>query len=109
MPNLFGGPDGPILATWVPVPGDSIYLAATTAEADFGTDMSTNSFYVFTCFADCFIKQGVAAGNASAGDGSMAVPRGLPVLLDSRKGRKLSVICEGAAGKATLQRVVAAL
>lgn len=102
------GSYGPILATWVPVSGDSLYLAVTTSEQDFGSDMDADEFYVFTAFCDCFIKQGLTAQNASAGAGSMAVPRGQPVLLDASLGRKLSVIGE-TAGKATLQKVRAAL
>jgi hypothetical protein len=95
----------PINVTWIPLSATSIHHVVATSESDVGTDMAENAFYVFTATCDCYIKQGVAAGNASAGDGSMMVPRGMPLLLDAAQGRKLSTLGL-TAGVATLQRVV---
>lgn len=103
--NRYGGAYGSDLhAQWIPVVGSSIYLAVTTADQDFG-DMAANTHYIFTATVAVAIKQGTAAPvTAAFASGSMVVPAGLPVLIDSADGVVLACI-GAAAGHATLQKV----
>jgi len=104
-PNRFGvaGLPGGLL---VPVAGDSEYLAVTTGDQDIITDSGTTETWVYTANVDTFVKQGTGTVTASAADGSMFVPAGMPVLIDGAQGAVVSVLGL-AAGHATLQRVVA--
>jgi hypothetical protein len=89
----------------VPVAGTSEYLAVTTGDQDITTAMAAGELWLFTANVDCYIKQGAAAPiTASAADGSMLVPAGMPVLIDANEGAVLSVLGT-AAGLATLQKM----
>jgi hypothetical protein len=89
----------------VPVAGTSDRQAVATAEVDFDTSMADGEIYVFTCDVDCYVKQGEAPVTATAGDGSMFVKAGMPLVIDGREGAKLSVIRKDTDGAATLQRM----
>ncbi len=89
----------------VPVAGTSDHQSVGASEVDFDTTMAAGEHYIFTCSTDCYIKQGAAPVAATAGDASMLVPAGLPVLIEGAQGAKLSVIRRAADGVATLQRV----
>lgn len=97
---------GPLLGMLVPVAGSSDFQAVVTAAAELaGTTMVATGLYVFTCDVDCYVKQG-AAPTASAADGSMLVPAGMPLLIDGAQGAELSVMRKGSVdGVATLQRM----
>jgi hypothetical protein len=85
---------------------NSDYQAVTSTSAELaGTTMVAAGLYVLTCDVDCYVKQG-AAPTASAADGSMLVPAGMPLLIDGAQGAKLAVIRKGSAdGVCTLQRM----
>lgn len=102
--NSAGYP-GPLNGMLIPVAGTSDFQSVTSSEVDFDTTMASGEHYLFTCSTGCYLKQGAAPVAASAADGSMYVPAGLPVLIDGAQGAKLSVIRESADGVATLQRV----
>jgi hypothetical protein len=99
------GQNGALQAMLVPIAGSSDFKAVATTETDFDTTMAAGETYVFTCDTDCYIKQGTAPIAASAADGSMFVPAGMPVLIDGGQGPNLSVIRKSADGVATLQKL----
>lgn len=88
----------------VPVANSSDYKATTSGEVDFDTTMLSGTYYLFTCDQDCYIKQGTTPA-AGAADGSMYVPKGLPVVINGGYGPKLSVIRKDTDGSATLQEM----
>lgn len=87
----------------VPVAGSSAKVTVEATEEDFGTTMANGELYVFTADVDARIKQGAAPLAATAGDGSMFVKAGMPVLIDGNQGAKLSVLRKDTDGVATLQ------
>ncbi len=75
--------------------GDNTAVGAVSAQA--GTTMTVASEYLFMSDSSCYLAQG-ANPTASAADGSMLVPAGVPVLLQGRNGAKIAVIQSGATG-----------
>lgn len=99
------GRTGPLLML-IPIAGSSDLKVVAGTETDFDTAMAVTDLFVFTCDIDAYIAQGAAPVAASAADGSMFVPAGMPVVIDGAQGAKLSVIRKGAAdGVATLQKM----
>jgi len=90
----------------VPAANSSSFLAVTSTAATH-TAMTKPKRYVFTANTTCYIKQGPAASSpvASAGTGSMLVPAGLAILIDSNYGDTLSVVRDSADGASTLQEL----
>ncbi len=97
---------GPLQAMLVPLAGTSDFQAVTTPAAQLaGTTMVATDLYVFTSSVDAWVKQG-SNPTASAGDGSMFVPAGMPLLIDGAQGAKLSVLRVGASdGVCTFQKM----
>lgn len=89
----------------VPVAGSSDFKNVIVTEVDFDTTLVSGTFYLFTCDQDCYVKQGAAPVAASAADGSMLVPKGIPVVFDGSYGAKISVIRVNTDGNATLQEM----
>lgn len=103
--NRAGG-YGHVLGMLVPIAGSSDFMAVGSGEADTSLTLAARDMYVFTCDIDCYIRQGTAPVAASAADGSMYVPAGMPVVIDGAQGANVSVIRKGASdGIATFQKV----
>ena len=97
------GKAGSLAGILVPIAGTSDFKVVAAAETDFDTTLTATGVYLFTCDIDCYIKQGAAPVAASAGDGSLFVPAGIPVVIDGAQGAKVSVIRKGSSdGVATL-------
>lgn len=101
--NAAGG-FGPLNGLLIPVAGVSYFLSVTDTADDFTAEMEAGEHFIFTCTTDCYIAQGDTP-EAEAADGSMLVPRGLPILIDGAQGAVLSVIRVADDGAATLQQV----
>lgn len=59
--------------------------------------MTPAGSYLFMSDCSCYLQQGVSP-TASAADGSMLVPAGVPLILQGRNGAKIAVIQSGAVG-----------
>lgn len=75
-------------------------IAVGVASAQFAATAATGLFWFISSTA-CYIAQGTNP-TASAADGSIFVPAGLPVLIDAAGGIKLAVIRSAADGFASL-------
>lgn len=99
-----GGFEGFFDAMLAPIAATSDRQTVTSSSVQFDTTMTVKQLFIYTCDTDSYIKQG-ANPTASAADGSMFVPAGLPIVIDGFQGAKLATIRKSADGVATLQQM----
>ena len=94
------------MSVLVPITGAAIESAVTGTAATLTSSIVVGQpgqyLYEFSANVACWLAQGGAGTTASAGAGSMWIPAGQVVTIDSVNGSHVSVISDGTSGKCSL-------